>query len=345
MQPASAGATQIGDRSTLTAVTIGDPAFAEEFTLYATNPAEAREILTPSLRARLLSLRQSAAHPIFAGFKNNRLYLGVHYDRALFEPGIATTVSLAAIQEMAANFALAERVVQELDLNTRIWKPVDATLLDRPPVREDELAEELMTGTLTTDEAWTKVARLAGAGETDTGPAPRPPDSRIDVQHDANGAVISLRHADLVRRHAGDLGRLRRRRPLRAAGALREPRARPAVLTAPPVPAVDRIDTLVADLPIAWLAGSAVLGSFISLWWITRVRHVTITRDAVLIARGLRPIARRIRARRTDASSDSRRPSVGKTGGTGLINPSASPILRSEDEARWIASEMRRALH
>ena len=72
---------------------------------------------------------------------------------------------------------------------------------------------------------------------------------------------------------------------------------------------------------------------------------MTITRDAVLIARGLRPIARRYprppygRIVRLEKAVY-----VGKTGGTSLINPSASPILRSEDEARWIASEMRRAL-
>jgi hypothetical protein len=35
---------------------------------------------------------------------------------------------------------------------------------------------------------------------------------------------------------------------------------------------------------------------------------------------------------------------VGKVGSTGLMNPSASPVLESEEEARWLAAEMRRAL-
>ena len=35
---------------------------------------------------------------------------------------------------------------------------------------------------------------------------------------------------------------------------------------------------------------------------------------------------------------------VGKVGGTGLLNPSASPILRSGDEAKWVAAELRRAI-
>ena len=98
VQPKSAGGYQIGDRSALAVITLDDSAFEEEFKVYATEPAEAQDILTPSLRARLLSLRQRAGHPIFAGFKNNRLYLGVHHNRALFEPGIASTVSLGAVQ-------------------------------------------------------------------------------------------------------------------------------------------------------------------------------------------------------------------------------------------------------
>jgi hypothetical protein len=35
---------------------------------------------------------------------------------------------------------------------------------------------------------------------------------------------------------------------------------------------------------------------------------------------------------------------VGKVGGLSPINPSASPLLPSEDEAKWIAAEMRRGL-
>jgi hypothetical protein len=35
---------------------------------------------------------------------------------------------------------------------------------------------------------------------------------------------------------------------------------------------------------------------------------------------------------------------VGRTDVTSLMNPSASPVLKSDDEARWVAFEMRRAM-
>jgi hypothetical protein len=70
-----------------------------------------------------------------------------------------------------------------------------------------------------------------------------------------------------------------------------------------------------------------------------------ITREHVLISRGLRPLPRRYRRPpygrivRMD-----RAVYVGKVGDSGVMNPSASPMLGSEDEAKWIAAEMRRAL-
>src|SRR5262249_55534036 len=128
VDPTSAGAFQIADRSALTRLPVEHPAFADAFTVHTSDPMEARELLTPALMDRLLSLQQQTGRPIFASLKNNRLYLGVHYDRELFEPGIVSTVSLDAIQEMAAHFGLAETIVCELDLNTRLWaKPVDAS--------------------------------------------------------------------------------------------------------------------------------------------------------------------------------------------------------------------------
>jgi hypothetical protein len=70
-----------------------------------------------------------------------------------------------------------------------------------------------------------------------------------------------------------------------------------------------------------------------------------IGRDAIHIYRGLSPVARRYqrplygRVVRIDKAVY-----VGKQDPPGLINPTASPMLRSEDEAQWIASEIRRAL-
>lgn len=89
---------------------------------------------------------------------------------------------------------------------------------------------------------------------------------------------------------------------------------------------------------------TSIVGSLFTLWWLVRVRRVVIRPEVVLIWRGLRPFPRRYRrppsgrAVRIDKAVY-----VGKVGSSFPINPSASPILRSEEEAKWIASEMRRA--
>src|SRR5262245_48367174 len=101
VDPVSAKAYQAADRSQMQRVAVGEQPFAAAFKVYATDPAEAHEILTPALLDRLLSLQQHTDRPIFVGLKSNRLYLGVHYDQALFEPGIASTTSLESIQTMA----------------------------------------------------------------------------------------------------------------------------------------------------------------------------------------------------------------------------------------------------
>ena len=70
-----------------------------------------------------------------------------------------------------------------------------------------------------------------------------------------------------------------------------------------------------------------------------------VARDAIRIYRGLRPFPRRyerpaygrvVRIEKTVY--------VGKQGSASRINPTASPMLRSDDEGRWVASEIRRAL-
>ena len=94
-----------------------------------------------------------------------------------------------------------------------------------------------------------------------------------------------------------------------------------------------------------WLGGSLLVSAIFALGSLTRVHCVVITPEAVLISRGLRPFARRYvrppfgRVVRIDKAIY-----VGKVGSASLMNPSASPVLESEEEARWLAAEMRRAL-
>jgi len=89
----------------------------------------------------------------------------------------------------------------------------------------------------------------------------------------------------------------------------------------------------------------ANIGGFFALYWITYVRRVVIGADAIRVKRGLSPFARTYpRTDRTRILQLDRYLYLGQADEAKLINPSISPILRSVDEARWVAFEMRRAL-
>ena len=70
-------------------MTLDNPAFEKEFKVHTSNESEARALLTPSMIEHLLTLRRQAGKPVFLAFKDRRAYVGVHYGRTLFEPGIA----------------------------------------------------------------------------------------------------------------------------------------------------------------------------------------------------------------------------------------------------------------
>lgn len=111
-------------------------------------------------------------------------------------------------------------------------------------------------------------------------------------------------------------------------------------------PQLTSVDTAIRAFPLGVGIAAAVLGAFLALWWATRVRRVVIAREAIHIYRGLRPFPRQYprpvygRIVRIDKAVY-----VGKQDATSLINPTASPMLRSQEEAKWVASELRRALH
>ena len=195
IEPENARNAQLGERSGLRLVSLENREFEQEFKVYATNEVEARYILTPAMMEQLLVLRRRANHPVFLGFKNNRAYIGVHYGRTLFEPGIASTTSLEALEEMAEQFAFAEFVVHELDLNTRIWtKGVDDSILRQQDAPPHPLHIDALTSGSLTAGGLLQVAKSLGASigdEDDVSPAPQPENSRIQVRHEGGSTTIS----------------------------------------------------------------------------------------------------------------------------------------------------------
>ncbi|MEZ5421023.1 MAG: DUF3137 domain-containing protein [Vicinamibacterales bacterium] len=197
VDPKRASANSIGSRSGLVRVALENPAFDEAFVVYASDELEARYVLTPAMMERILALQAHTERPVHLAFKNNRAYLGVNYGRALFEPGIASSTSVEAIREMAAHFALADGIVQELDLNTRIWtKGVDESLLHQAgaPGPSDPLDRLARQGPVTAASVW-EAAIAATTAAADDGAdgvmVPAPAASSIGIDRLGSGVVIN----------------------------------------------------------------------------------------------------------------------------------------------------------
>lgn len=349
VDPRSGSRESIGDRSDLTTVMLENTAFDAQFTVHTSDEVEARYILTPAMMERILALQTRTDRPLFLAFKNNRAYLGVHYGRALFEPDIAASTSVTALHEMAAHFALAEGIVHELDLNTRIWtKGVDTSLLTaESPVVEDAIGAVVRQGQVTPTALWEAALKASGAGDTDTGEAvvAAPAGTAIRIDRGAGAVTIDYGlgagfYVAFVVWAAAVAVALASARIIPAALYMREDLSA-AMLQLPEMPYVSEV---VTTLPLAWFVGACLAGSLAFLMWAVRVRKVEIAPGAVRIWRGLRPVPRTYRRPpygkvvRVDKAVY-----VGKTEGLHLVNPSASPMLSAE-EAPWVVAEMRRAM-
>jgi hypothetical protein len=349
VQPTS-GSLRYGDRDGLALVTLEHASFGDAFEVYASDEAEARHVLTPVMVERVLSLTGRTDHPVVLAFKDSRAYVGVHYGRPLFEPGIAATTAREAVAEMAGHFALAELVVNELDLNTRIWtKRVDDGLLHEAPQPADALDQvfhEARSGTLTEAGFYAAVARATGGGGfVDTARAVgRPPGSRVSVEHGTTSTFdfglggwfwfsllaslgLSALFVEALRVAAPEIG-------LGAVAGL-----------LPVVPLLDGVLAAVG-FPLAAIAGAVagLVGVLFAVYWMLRVRRVDVDAGRVRIFRGLRPWPRtypRPAYGRVVLTGDA--VFLARSEGLSLINVSASPNLTA-DEARWVAFELARAL-
>jgi len=343
VQPQKPQGITLGSRRDLTAVELENPDFESRFNVFSTDPVEARYILTPVLMERILQIQEHTKRPLCLAFVNNRAFVAVDYGRALFEPSIKDTTSFDSLAEMVEHFGLAELVVHELDLNTRIWtKEVDASLLDEAPAVNP--IASMSTGTLTPETLFKHAAGDMYVSE-DAGPAPvKPAYTRARIERDGDTAIVRYRLAwwafmtmamSLPFIVVG----------LAAIGMLIDPDWTLATLLATGELTEEGVTAFRSGALVA-LGICFVVGGFISLYWITYVRRVVIARDEILVTRGLGLFARQYpRSNQTRILQMDNYVYLGKADAVKIVNPSLSPMLPSKDEARWIAWEMRRALN
>ncbi|MFN8062201.1 MAG: DUF3137 domain-containing protein [Vicinamibacterales bacterium] len=348
VQPVGALAASLGPRDGLTRVSIDDPPFASHFDVYSTDAVEARDVLTPAMRERILEARRRTGRPIFLSFRQARVHVGIHYGRALFEPNIAATTSLEALQEMAAHFQLAEVIVDELDLKAPIvTTDIDDALPSRAPAAQaDPLAVvAAKAGALDEHEVWTLATGSRAFEDEDTGLVVPPSFTRVRIDHDGDATTVSYGWpisfyvwlAVIVLSVSVEVSALRGVAEVVGLGPLGPWLKR--------TPFVEPIDDLVRPFPWPWLAAAALAGALAALLTLFRVRRVVITTDAVRVSRGFRPWPRRYARPPYDRiSRRDRAVHLAKPDEFQVTPPTLSPVLPSEEEATWVAAEMRRGM-
>lgn len=103
-------------------VKLEDVEFEKEFVVYGTDQIEARYILSPALMERILLYQRKLGTKIYLSFLGSRVFGAISIQKDLFEPKVfSTLLEFNVIAEYCGQFQLGVSVVEELNLNTRIW--------------------------------------------------------------------------------------------------------------------------------------------------------------------------------------------------------------------------------
>ena len=103
--------------------------FEEQFVVYSDDQIEARNILSPTLMEKIVKFQNTCFGRIQMSFVKNKLHIAIRYsyDMVLFEPKLYTSILKSNdIQEYYENLTWIGDLVEELNLNRRIWGKVKA---------------------------------------------------------------------------------------------------------------------------------------------------------------------------------------------------------------------------
>jgi hypothetical protein len=103
-------------------VKLEDVEFEKEFVVYGTDQIEARYILSPALMERIVLFQRKLGTKIYLSFLGSKVFGAISVEKNLFEPKMfSSLLDYNVITEYYAQLQLGISVVEELNLNTRIW--------------------------------------------------------------------------------------------------------------------------------------------------------------------------------------------------------------------------------
>lgn len=103
-------------------VQLENPDFEKEFVTYSTDQVEARYILTPALMERLCALNARCSYTISVSFIGSSVFIAFPLNKDYFEPPLRKSLlDPAFLNEDMEIIRFMYGIIQDLDLNTRIW--------------------------------------------------------------------------------------------------------------------------------------------------------------------------------------------------------------------------------
>jgi hypothetical protein len=103
-------------------IKLEDPEFERMFRVYGDSQIESRYILSTNLMARLVEFNQKAGRKVYLSFVDGFLYIAIPYRHNLFEPRLfKSMISFTPLKEYFQDLQLMIGIVEDLNLNRRIW--------------------------------------------------------------------------------------------------------------------------------------------------------------------------------------------------------------------------------
>jgi hypothetical protein len=103
-------------------VKLENPEFEKEFCVYSDDQVEARYILSPSLMQRIVEFKRKWDTKIYMSFRDSKVYIAIKMNKNLFETRLFKSIEdFNFIEENIRFLILITGIVEDLNLNTRIW--------------------------------------------------------------------------------------------------------------------------------------------------------------------------------------------------------------------------------
>ena len=340
-----------------------DEAFKERFRVYTTDASEARHILNPRVRKRLVTLHENYMTSVpFLSFIRNHVFVAVHSGSNRLEPTIAKPAGYAEINGLAEYFATPALLVRELELDgsgDATASPFGSSVFGSSafPTAAGASGGAILSqapaatfGKLDLDQPITtsKILDVALDEAEDQDAARTPPaNTRVTLSPSTGEsfeATYGINPAFYVR-ILWTLALL----PVVAAGFARLAGASGEPLLAAIVerlPQVTIVSDWAAQYPFAFVP-LALLFYVLPTWTMTQIpRGVKINREGMTIRKRIWPIPRKMPMDRiAGVKVAEQQVYIQRTKAAFLRRwASAAPILKTNDEARWLGAHLRRAL-